>query len=596
LSAVAENSNNSDPAMMMLLSNNASGGTGTGGNDGNRRKAKKARHERHVSDFERLPAPGPAVHRLPPARDREIEEENDGEGSSRESENNNGGDDSNNNNKGDAENDSEMDDGGEQVQLSHPQHLAAGGGAGGGGHELFSSVLARPHGPLISGSEPLAAGDARQLVNGEHDRNGEQPVMGGQGKGPHHHSNDPYRNGASRSDEDGQEEPTPLPERSGDQQLPEVDDSATAASPDEILQLHMHESEVFMCAWNPVFTQLIATGSGDASARIWEMNGGTTKAGISTVKTLPHGSDPKDKKNKDVTTLEWSFDGQYLATGSYDGVARVWARSGALLHTLRRHTGPIFSLKWNRNGNYILSGSYDTTAIVWDVSEPKADQVVQQFTDHEAPTLDVDWRDNQTFATCSTDKKVHIYMVGLQKPLKVYVGHNDEVNAVKWDPSGRFLASCSDDCTAKVWEVDSDRPGPLYDLTSHTQEIYTVKWSPTGAGSANPDMLSLLATASFDGTVRLWNVLDGSCFRTFDRHRDSVYSVAFSPSGRYLASGSLAGQLYIWHIERGEQVKSFKGTGDIFEVAWNKEETMVAACFSSNVVAIMDFDRWQAQQ
>jgi transducin (beta)-like 1 len=273
----------------------------------------------------------------------------------------------------------------------------------------------------------------------------------------------------------------------------------------------------------------------------------------------------------------------------------VWARSGALLHTLRRHTGPIFSLKWNRNGNYILSGSYDTTAIVWDVSESKADQVVQQFTDHEAPTLDVDWRDNRTFATCSTDKKVHIYMVGVQKPLKVYKGHNDEVNAVKWDPSGRYLASCSDDCTAKVWEVDNDRPGPLYDFTSHTQEIYTVKWSPTGVGSANPDMLSLLATASFDGTVRLWNVLDGTCFRIFDRHRDSVYSVAFSPSGKFLASGSLAGQLYIWHIERGEQVKSFKGTGDIFEVAWNKEETMVAACFSSNVVAIMDFDRWHAQ-
>jgi transducin (beta)-like 1 len=321
------------------------------------------------------------------------------------------------------------------------------------------------------------------------------------------------------------------------------------------------------------------------------MNGGTAKAGIRSVKTLPHGTDPLDKKNKDVTTLEWSFDGQLLATGSYDGVARVWARNGELIHTLRKHTGPIFSLKWNRKGNYILSGSYDTTAIVWDVSEPKSDPVVQQFTDHEAPTLDVDWRDNRTFATCSTDKRVHIYMVGMPKPLKVYSGHKDEVNAVKWDPSGRFLASCSDDSTAKVWEVDNDREGPLYDFTSHKQEIYTVKWSPTGVGSLNPEMQSLLATASFDGTVRLWNILDGSCFRIFDRHRDSVYSVAFSPSGKYLASGSLAGQMYIWNIERGEHVKSFKGSGDIFEVAWNKEETMVAACFSSNVVAIMDFDR-----
>ncbi|GKY97528.1 hypothetical protein MPSEU_000711000 [Mayamaea pseudoterrestris] len=369
------------------------------------------------------------------------------------------------------------------------------------------------------------------------------------------------------------------------------EDQVTAANNDEILLLQMHESEVFMCAWNPVFTSLIATGSGDASARIWEMSGGKAKAGLKTVKLLPHGTDASDKKNKDVTTLEWSMNGEYLATGSYDGIARVWSRNGALLHTLRKHTGPIFSLKWNKAGNYLLSGSYDTTAIVWDVSEEKQDPVIQQFTDHEAPALDVDWRDNDTFATCSTDKTVHIHRVGSSTPLKIYRGHNDEVNAVKWDPSGVYLASCSDDCTAKVWEVSSDRAEPLYDFTSHRQEIYTVKWSPTGPGSTNPSKRPLLATASFDGTVRLWNISDGSCFAVFSRHRDSVYSVAFSPSGDYLSSGSLAGQMYIWDIAIGQPVKSFKGKGDIFEVAWNKEETRVAACFSSNAVAVIDFDK-----
>jgi len=68
-----------------------------------------------------------------------------------------------------------------------------------------------------------------------------------------------------------------------------------------------------------------------------------------------------------------------------------------------------------------------------------------------------------------------------------------------------------------------------------------------------------------------------------------VYSVSFSPSGEYLVSGSLAGQLYIWDVRKGERIKSFKGVGDIFEVAWNAEETRVAACFSSNVVNVIDF-------
>jgi transducin (beta)-like 1 len=68
-----------------------------------------------------------------------------------------------------------------------------------------------------------------------------------------------------------------------------------------------------------------------------------------------------------------------------------------------------------------------------------------------------------------------------------------------------------------------------------------------------------------------------------------VYSVSFSPSGDYLASGSLAGQLYIWNVQEGKHVKSYKGKGDIFEVAWDRLETRVAASFSSNVVAVIDF-------
>jgi transducin (beta)-like 1 len=205
------------------------------------------------------------------------------------------------------------------------------------------------------------------------------------------------------------------------------------------------------------------------------MGGKKAADGLGPVRLLPHGSGPKDRKNKDVTTLEWSSDGKLLATGSYDGVARVWSLNGSLVHTLRGHKGPIFSLKWNKKGNYLLSGSYDKTTIVWNVSTNNG-YIEQQFHDHQAPALDVDWKDDTTFASCSTDKTVNICRVGMPRPLKTYTGHTDEVNAVKWDPSGNLLASCSDDCTAKVWDVNSDRKDPLFDFKSHQQEIYTVKW------------------------------------------------------------------------------------------------------------------------
>ena len=67
----------------------------------------------------------------------------------------------------------------------------------------------------------------------------------------------------------------------------------------------------------------------------------------------------KYPSNKDVTSLDWNSSGSLLATGSYDGYARIWSTSGELKNTLGQHKGPIFALKWNKSGNYILSAGSD---------------------------------------------------------------------------------------------------------------------------------------------------------------------------------------------------------------------------------------------
>ncbi|XP_045823750.1 F-box-like/WD repeat-containing protein TBL1XR1 [Trifolium pratense] len=61
------------------------------------------------------------------------------------------------------------------------------------------------------------------------------------------------------------------------------------------------------------------------------------------------------------------------------------------------------------------------------------------------PVLGVDWRNNVSFATCSTDTLIHVCKIGEDEPIKTFAGHQSEVNHIKWDPTGSLLASCSDD-------------------------------------------------------------------------------------------------------------------------------------------------------
>ncbi|KAI8049765.1 WD40-repeat-containing domain protein [Syncephalis plumigaleata] len=355
----------------------------------------------------------------------------------------------------------------------------------------------------------------------------------------------------------------------------------------QVLSLIGHESEVFVGAWNPKQPDIYASGSGDGTARIWKLPSSDSTASP-TASILSHPPWPSDGKNQ-VTALCWNPMGTLLATGTFDGQVRIWTLKGAMRFLMAQHTGPVFALKWNKSGTMIVSGSADHSIVLWDAIQGED---MRTYRSHADSVLDVDWKDDTIFASSSVDKTICIFNTSSSEPIRRFEGHENEVNCVRWDPTGQILASSADDATAKTWTLDSSKA--IHTLVANAP-IYAMQWRPTTTTVMHSDMNDnqskvnrLLATASFDYIVRLWNADTGDLIHTLAFHTANVHSLGFSRDGRLLASGSFDFQLGIWDVQEGTLLKSYQGGGGIFEVGWNADNTRLAACFSNNKVVVVE--------
>ena len=113
-------------------------------------------------------------------------------------------------------------------------------------------------------------------------------------------------------------------------------------------------------------------------------------------------------------------------------------------------------------------------------------------------------------------------------------GYTEDVYSVAWSPDGKTLASASFDGSVRLWEPAS---GKLLATLQGSSAFASVAWSPDG---------KILASAPIDGTVKLWEAASGKLLATLQGHTDMVYSVAWSPDGKTLASGSDDKTVKLW--------------------------------------------------
>ena len=106
-------------------------------------------------------------------------------------------------------------------------------------------------------------------------------------------------------------------------------------------------------------------------------------------------------------------------------------------------------------------------------------------------------------------------------------------------------------------------------LRGHTNPVFSVAFSPDG---------KTLASGSYDDTIRLWEVATGAEIRELTGHTGNVYGVAFSPDGRILASGSYDDTIRLWEVATGVEIRELAGhTGSVHGVAFSPDGRILAS-------------------
>jgi WD40 repeat protein len=297
--------------------------------------------------------------------------------------------------------------------------------------------------------------------------------------------------------------------------------------------------------------QTIASASVDKTVKLWARDGSL----LATFKGHTNS----------VTSVTFSPDSKIIASASLDKTIKLWKTDGTLLATFKGHTNSVTSVTFSPDGQTIASSSRDKTVKLW-----KTDGTLLQTIPQLAP---VNWvslsHNGQIIAVASDDGTVKLWSSDGRLIANLWHSENkkpSKVYTVSFSPDGETLASGGEDNTVKIWNVGSLQNNPqlnsidktdllLTTLRGHSKWVFGVSFSPDG---------QTLASGGADRTVKLWSLVDihgkhpldagkfkplARLLRTFEGHADRVTQIGFSPDGKTLASASFDKTIRLWRLD-----------------------------------------------
>ncbi|MDJ0836189.1 MAG: WD40 repeat domain-containing protein [Acidobacteriota bacterium] len=215
---------------------------------------------------------------------------------------------------------------------------------------------------------------------------------------------------------------------------------------------------------------------------------------------------------------------------------------------------PIMTeLNLSADSRFLAGSADDDTLQLWEFPMPDADakegvhpgnmrlEEAITFSGHSGQVRAVAFHPKgKLAASASNDNTIRLWQMPAGRPAGILSDHGDNVNALAFSPDGRILASASIDTTIILWYL-SDNPNatalPNIVLRDHTRQVQHLAFSPDG---------SILASSSEDNTIKFWKMPSGEFLTSISSYQ--VGNIAISPSGKTIAATSSNQKIYLWKL------------------------------------------------